>query len=378
MRIALAAVAVGLVAGMGGTVDAAPGAEPQHITQLAWSPNGKWLAYLIDDAASGQASSLHVVRLDRRVQRRVVFVTPREATLYGIAWSPDSKQVAVRLYDMAGNQLSWIAAANGLRARHFVGRFEDWAPDGRRFVLFRSAERSLYVVDSLSGGVRFLAQGALARWSPNGRRIAFSPRRSGSSPARVFSVDANGTDLRQEGADSAAYADQIVAGWSHDSTKIAYYESYPFGDFSRAFIVPADGSRRATQVGDRAWEVLWSPGGRRLAVRDWSTAGVKIMTLDGSTLATLSDVESDIAWAPGGRNVVFTGSRPFGPGIYIARADGRGVSRHVSPGTFPAWSKPAWIALAYRGTCAGGGDRVFVVRPNGKHFHALSRCRPTS
>src|SRR5262245_6343878 len=116
MRLAVAAIAVGvLVASLGGvTADAAASADPPPITELSWSPNGKWLAFLVDERASGSSTSLSVVRLDRAVQRRVVRLTSPGAALYGIAWSPDSRRLAVRSYDLAGDTRTLISGANGL------------------------------------------------------------------------------------------------------------------------------------------------------------------------------------------------------------------------------------------------------------------------
>jgi Tol biopolymer transport system component len=383
MRVALAAVGVVLIAVTAGGAAGAPRAEAApSIVELAWSPNGKWLAFLVQGSVEGP-SSLYVVRADRAVQRRVVHITQPDSLLMGIAWAPDSKQLAVRQYH--SRCVTWISAANGLGARQMEGCFEDWSRDSPRFVLYREADRSLYVVDGRSGESRFLAQDAVdpqsspTQWSPDGARIAFSRFASGLG-SRVFSIAANGSDLRQEGADPSGRANQILVGWSRDSTLLAYVEYQRLTDFvSKAFVVAADGSRRSTQISDSPRWLFWSPRGRRLAVLELSHGafGARIVTPAGATVATLADVV-EIAWRPNGASVVFRGVRPWeGWGVYTARTDGKGPTRRLGPGHLPAWSKLGWIAYAYRGACADGGERVYVVRPNGTQRHVLSRCRPT-
>jgi hypothetical protein len=381
MRVALAAVGVVLIAATAGGAAGAPRAQAAPaIVELAWSPNGKWLAYLVGKVEGPY--SLYVVRADRAVQRRVVQTTHPDSLLTGIAWEPDSKRLAVRQYGRSCE--TWISAANGLHARQMEGCFEDWSRDSRRFVLYREAERSLYVVDGRSGESRFLAQDAVGpqssptQWSPNGARIAFSRFTSGSG-SRLFSIGANGSDLRQEGSDPSGRANQILAGWSSDSTLLAYVEYQRSRDFiSKAFVVAADGSRRSTQISDRSRWLLWSPGGRRLAVLEFGGCScARIVTPGGAIVATLPDVV-EVAWRPNGGSVVFRGTRPSsGWGVYTSRADGKGPTRRLGPGHLPAWSKLGWIAYAYRGGCSDGGERVYVVRPNGTQRHVLSRCRPT-
>jgi WD40-like Beta Propeller Repeat len=388
MRIALAALAVGLVAVVGGgvTANATPNEVSPTITQLAWSPNGRWLAFAEDDYRAGSVS-ISVVRLDRAVQRRVAASRLGYGSLYLGAWSPDSKQVAFVDEPGPGAFTTWIASANGGRLRPFEGWFQDWSPDSRSFVVARQLGPyaiGLYVIDSRTGAVRFLAQGSGADWSPAGTRIAFTAvirlGRCFGSESRIFSVNTDGSDRRQLGGDGTPWSRQYIVGWAPDSSRLAYYESYPYCDIPPTrgtFMVPADGSRQETEIGHGAYSVAWSPGGRRFAVREWEDRGLRIVAPDGVTLATITDATGDFGWGPKGGSVVFSTERGSRGGIYAARADGTGHPRSLGYGTYPTWSRLAWIAFAARGWCAGSTERVYVVRPNGKRLHVLSRCRPT-
>jgi Tol biopolymer transport system component len=388
MRIALAALAVGLVAGMGGgvTASAAPNEFSPFVFQLAWSPNGKWLASATNAGAEG--SSVSVVRMDRAVQRRVVAVTPPFGTIDRAVWSPDSKQLAVVGWDSAGRVTTWVSSANGLGLRRFDGYFQDWSPDSRSFLVSR--EGGTYVVDSRTGAARFLVQGNGADWSPDGTRIAFSvlTRRTrciSSSESRIFSVNPDGTDRRQLGGDGLPFTHQRIAGWAPDSSRLVYYESSSSSSSScelpatrGAFMVPADGSRQAAEIGHGAYAAAWSPRGRRLAVQE-GMGRLRIVTPDGATGTTIARRTAAFGWGPNGGSIVFSAGRGGGTRgrIYAARADGKGQPRPLGRGAQPTWSTLGWIAFVSRGSCPGDGQRVYVVRPNGSRLHALSRCRPT-
>lgn len=359
--------------------DASASSTSGQITELSWSPDGKWLAYLVDtDPGAIHAQILRVVRVDRVVQRDVVTVSPT-AELFWIRWAPDSKRFAVREYDYSTNRdNALISSANGRRVRRFEGRFADWSPGSREFLLQKGG--STYIVDNTTRAERFLVQGGGALWSPNGARIAFSASTytACSNDYRLFSVDPSGAGRLQLGTDRFSFTAQFAAAWTPDSSRIAYYEGISIGCWTDhgVVIVPADGSRQAVELGDRFQaQVSWSPTGARLATQDVAT-GLRIVTPQGATQATIPSVR-EYGWAPNGARVVFRSRSTRPADIYVGRINGSAPRVIAAAGDHPAWSKLGWIAYSNLGSCKAGGDRVFVVRPNGKHRHALSRCLPT-
>ena len=69
-----------------------------------------------------------------------------------------------------------------------------------------------------------------------------------------------------------------------------------------------------------------------------------------------------------GARVVFRSIESTRPAaIYVSPTDGLAPRVLAKAGDHPAWSKLGWIAYSNRGSCKAGGERVFVVRPNGKH-----------
>jgi dipeptidyl aminopeptidase/acylaminoacyl peptidase len=385
MRIAFVALAAALVAGLGGTVlaGASPSSEPAQITELSWSPDGKWLAYVLDtNRGALGVQILRVVRFDRAVQRNVVTATPT-GELSSIKWAPDSKRFAVREYEQSTSSYgTQISSANGRRVRRFPGAFTDWSPNSRDFLV--QDESSTYIVNSITRAKRFLVEGGGALWSPSGTRIAFSAttrETTCGNDYRLFSVGPSGAGRLQLGTDRFSFTVQFAAAWAPDSSRVAYYEGTEFECYKDhgVVIVPADGSKQAVELGDWSGAISWSPTGARLATRNLVTSELRIVTPDGATQATIPSVQ-EYGWAPSGARVVFKSIESpgdeAGP-ISVSRIDGSASHVIAELGDHPAWSKLGWIAYSNGGSCKAGGDRVFVVRPNGKHRHALSRCRPT-
>jgi Tol biopolymer transport system component len=386
MKIAFAALAVALVASLGGSVsaDASPSSTSRMITELSWSPDGKWLAFVAETDPSGLRPSvqiLRVVRVDRGVQR-VVYKSSPTADLSGIKWARDSKRFAILEYEHEfSSYSSLISPANGRGVRRFKGAFTDWSPNSRDFLVDKGG--SIYIVNRITRAERFLVEGGGGLWSPSGTRIAFSAttrQTECGSDYRLFSVDTNGGTRLQLGTDRFSFTVQIAAAWAPDSSRVAYYEGTSFQCYQDhgVVIVPADGSKQAVELGDYSGALSWSPTGGRLATRDIVKSDLKIVTPDGATQASIPSV-AEYEWAPNGSRVVFRSFESTWPAaIYVSPTDGSAPRVLAKAGDHPAWSKLGWIAYSNRGSCKGGGEQVFVIRPNGKHRHPLSRCRSTS
>src|SRR5437764_1747548 len=212
-------------------------------TGLAWSPNGKWIAYQSyayleevspdgtrhrrltgyggtqpDFSPSGRRiaysngaaefySSIYVMRLDG--SKKVPAALPRESeSLSEPTWSPDGEKLAFGVATAADTNfitpyLAVISQYRGRRARYAVGRLSlstDWSPDGRRVLLVASTRQGqgytdwrILVLDLKTKRLRDLGRHATftARWSPNGRRILFE------NGGRLFVMNADGSNVRE-------------------------------------------------------------------------------------------------------------------------------------------------------------------------------------
>jgi Tol biopolymer transport system component len=74
---------------------------PQHATDLAWSPDGTWLAFSYYDNPSEQIKDIYIIHPDGTGLTRLTN-TP-DADEDGPAWSPDSRQIAFSGRDQSGS-----------------------------------------------------------------------------------------------------------------------------------------------------------------------------------------------------------------------------------------------------------------------------------
>ncbi len=99
---------------------------------------------------------------------------------------------------------------------------------------------------------------------------------------------------------------------------------------------------------------------------------ILVMNGDGSgreNLTTGPEDDSEPAWSPDGRRLVFVRAGPQ-PVIYVMRDDGQGL-RRVTAGASPAWSPDgARIVFSRR---AGRGADLYVGRLGGQRIRRLTR-----
>ncbi|HEX8825556.1 MAG TPA: S9 family peptidase [Archangium sp.] len=195
-----------------------PGASPRRISasaeasffdehDLAWSPEGKQLAFL-SNVADKKQPQLHVADATTGTARRL---TAFHGSLSTPRWSPDGKSLAVLVIEgtteekgptgpasrqtgvvdehAPARRIALVSAADGrLRvlspANLFVHEFS-WSPDGKRFAFIASPPpgdanwwtAKLYTLDSASGASRVVhtprLQLAEPTWSPDGKQLAF-------------------------------------------------------------------------------------------------------------------------------------------------------------------------------------------------------------
>ena len=206
-------------------------------------------------------------------------------------------------------------------------------------------------------------------WSPDGKRIAFRSRRIAEGDSQIwpypliYTMAADGSDIRRVTPDSLTKATSYSPVWSPDSRRIAFVglERAPIAEGGKAksavFTISADGAD-LRQIGlatvpPRLWHPVppaWSRDGTRIVFADtegeWSP---KLYTAnaDGSDLYELpplriagNDVNEDRAvrfswrytllWSPDGSEiflsgVVASGENTVKPGLFAATTDGSRV-----------------------------------------------------
>ncbi|HTQ48592.1 MAG TPA: S41 family peptidase [Polyangiaceae bacterium] len=160
----------------------------------AWSPDGKWVAYLSDRSGEYQ---VHVVGADGKAPDRQV--THEGATFrYPPRWSPDSKKVAFsdktnRLYwvDMASGKITLVTHSDYGEIREY-----DWSGDSKWICFTQPSPATLGTIRLYSlesGKVTAVTDGMEDDFSPSfdpeGRYLYFVSRRTFSPDFGAFELD---------------------------------------------------------------------------------------------------------------------------------------------------------------------------------------------
>jgi Tol biopolymer transport system component len=182
--------------------------------------------------------------------------------LWGPAFSPDGREIAFSRFETDGMWHIWIVPAEGGAVRQVTSGadgeiYSRFAPDGTIVFHSRMAS-SIYAVPRSGGVPRRVTSGGEDEWpdvSPDGSQLAFV--RTEGNVTHIYVAPLAGGVPRLLTASRAT-----LPRWSPDGKRIAFSPARTVR--AGVFIIGADGSgeRRLTDTG--SWAVWW-PDGRRLA-----------------------------------------------------------------------------------------------------------------
>jgi len=194
------------------------------------------------------------------------------------------------------------------------GFFPDPSPDGDWLAYYSlGKQQNIFIIRADGTDMRQLTDGAFKdrepRWSPDGKRIAFTSDRSGSS--EIWVINRDGSGLQQ--LTQMAGAHHPV--WSPDGTQMVYSIHTPknaayifrvgqaWGDHAAVALAPL----RDTSQTFESWS--WSSDGKRLAglrhFADGSHAGIGIYDLESHNYDWLTDFGEWPLWCNDDRRILF-------------------------------------------------------------------------
>ncbi|HXE61553.1 MAG TPA: S9 family peptidase [Gemmatimonadaceae bacterium] len=339
-----------------------------------WSPDGGRLAYVSNADGS---SEIHVRWMASGVEG---VVTHLEHGPSALAWSPDGKWIAFMMFvpEPGPSIVTLPAKPNGA----------DWGPPTRytEALQYRrdgggdvpSGHAHIFVVSADGGAPRQLTNGAFndgaPTWSPDGKTIFFAANRHPDGDytplnSEVYSVPVDGGPVRALTARDGPDNNPAI---SPDGKLVAYtgFDDHHQGyQVTHLYLMNADGSspRALTPNFDRdLFAPSWAPDGRGLYVLfdDHGDTKIGYVTLDGKVTAVASHV--------GGLDI----GRPYPGGSYSMSHAGRIAFTESDP------DHPADVAVT---AARPGGAAVRLTRlndglfgPGGKTLGAVHDIHITS
>ena len=384
-------------------VEAATGRLVRSIpgTNATPSPDGKRSAYL---SARGSGVGLFVASADGRNPLRL---SPKHTQVEELAWSADGRFLAFTMGGEIDGQQLYVVNSRGGHIRQVTRELRrsyifdlTWSRDGRTLfydsILETIYGTTLWTVDATGSGPRRLTYGRVSAaspaWSPDGRRIAFTAYREGEL-AEIRVMNANGSGMRRV-VGNLRQPDTSPA-WSPDGRRLVFARN--IGTTFVLGIVNADGTN--ARLLKRAHSVYgspaWSPESNLIVYSDSGTALMAIAP-DGTRKHPILKREcptgdgftpkcarfGDVAFSPDGSRIAVACNYcdvDTEAGIWVVGANSTGLTLVAAvPGAHPAWSGDG-RSIVFTGACgppppqgAGQVNQLCMVGADGSNLHALT------
>ncbi len=318
--------------------------------------------YIFDLDSHEQANITDTIRTDRDpmwIGDRVYYASDRTGTLnlwvydtttrqtrqltretvWDVRWPSRGDDDGLIVYELDGELMLFDTAAETSRPISITVPTDALAtrPEHRNvaryvedFALSPKGERALFVArgDVFSapienGSTRNLTRSSgahdkWARWSPDGRSVAFVSDRSGEDEIWLVAQDGSVEPRRlTTGGDVMRYAPE----WSPDGSRVAFSDKN-----GKLWMVDVAGGRTVEIADDRRGQIrdyVWAPGGGHLAFTLGAENGFSSIWIwsaaDGSLRRVTSDDFDDAspAWDPNGDYLFYLGRREYAPQIGI-------------------------------------------------------------
>jgi len=293
-----------------------------------WSPDGKYLYF-----SSNRGGSMNIWRAPIDEKSGATLGEPEAVTTIGAAtsalhlsFSRDGRRLAYAAQEEVRNLRKVAfdpATGKAVGAPVSITRgslqlwFPDPSPDGEWLTCYSMGnQRHIFILRTDGTGLRDLTDDNnryfWPRWAPDGRRIAFSSRRSGAYELWVVNRDGSGLQqlTRDHQSPGAHYSP-----WSPDGARIAYSIHTPkneciifepgkaWGEQKLEYLTPLSDPSLSFE----GWS--WSPDGKKLAgirhLPDGAHSGIGIYNLASKNYDWFTDFGDWPLWLNDNRRLLF-------------------------------------------------------------------------
>ena len=214
------------------------------------------------------------------------------------------------------------------------GYWPSYAPHGQRLALSRfsaSGRMPIVLINSDGSGEREITSTSgydfHAAWSPDGNRIAFVRDETGTGEStNLYIVDVDGRNLRRL-TDTPNIFD-LRPNWSPDSNRIVFSRMTLDRTGARIYVINADGTdeQRITS-GFIDVDSDWAPDGSKIVFTSNRLGPSQIFAMnpDGSDITPITATkfeETEPRWSPDSQKITFVSQRRGSPQIFTMNRDG--------------------------------------------------------
>ncbi len=259
------------------------GGEPRRLsdwndslTGLVWTPDGREIIYSVEEPAAsrlwridangtkiGRGSPLADISVAATLS--VDLAATAGATCPSRVSNDHPIDVDLQMLDLEAGLVNDTIDAKPFANSTRVEASARFSPDGRRiaFASYRSGGAEVWIAERDGSGIRQITsmnapQLVVCGWSPDGTRILFDAAIDGNSD--VYVVGADGGQLRRVTSEASI---EGVPSWSHDGRWI-YFSSTRAGVTPDAWRMSADGGEAQRITHNGGFEPKESPDGQYL------------------------------------------------------------------------------------------------------------------
>ena len=265
-----------------------------------------------------------------------------ENVYHGLSWSPDGKNI---VFDTQSAGIYIVNLESKITKFLCNGGVPTWSPEGSKIALVDN--KKIYIIDASGGTPKQLIEfeaGAI-NWSPGGQKLAL---RSFGSITQIYTVDVDGGGLTKISREPTIQDDG--PRWSPDGTKILYIST--INDDTEIFVANSDGTNHVNLTNNIGadYDHNWSPDGDYICFRSYregSSSQIYLMNYDGTSPINLSNnsaFELLPSFSPDSEQIVFTSDVDgIANEIYVMDRDGSNRYRLIYSDkdnwvTYPTWA----------------------------------------